>query len=264
MREQVCKTMCPYARFQSALIDMDSLVIAYDAGRGESRGSRARSADPKALGLGDCIDCTLCVQVCPTGIDIRNGLQNECIACAACIDVCDQVMAKMDYPKGLIRYSSGNGMSQQLSPVQMVQRVGRTRVWVYGALLLVVGGALVLSLATRKGFSVDVMKDRGTLAREVERGAIENVYRLQVMNTLEQPQNFRASVSGLPDLQMVTDPQLTVEATGIGSLALRLSLPAEAAQARRGQTLPIVITVQARLDGKDIQVQEKSTFYVPR
>lgn len=264
MREQVCKTMCPYARFQSALIDMDSLVIAYDAGRGESRGSRARSADPKALGLGDCIDCTLCVQVCPTGIDIRNGLQNECIACAACIDVCDQVMAKMDYPKGLIRYSSGNGMAQQLSPVQMVQRVGRTRVWVYGALLVVVGGALVLSLATRKGFSVDVMKDRGTLAREVERGAIENVYRLQVMNTLEQPQNFRASVAGLPDLQMVTDPQLTVEATGIGSLALRLSLPAEAAQAWRGQTLPIVITVQARLDGKDIQVQEKSTFYVPR
>jgi cytochrome c oxidase accessory protein FixG len=113
LREQVCKYMCPYARFQSALIDMDSLVIAYDAGRGEARGSRPRKADPRALGLGDCIDCTLCVQVCPTGIDIRNGLQNECIACAACIDVCDDVMGKMGYPKGLIRYSSGNGDRQR-------------------------------------------------------------------------------------------------------------------------------------------------------
>jgi cytochrome c oxidase accessory protein FixG len=114
MREQICKHMCPYARIQSALIDMDSMVIAYDEQRGESRGSRSRGADPAALGLGDCIDCTLCVQVCPTGIDIRKGLQSECIACAACIDVCDQVMEKMDYPKGLIRYTSGNGIMQQL------------------------------------------------------------------------------------------------------------------------------------------------------
>ncbi|RFO97337.1 cytochrome c oxidase accessory protein CcoG [Rhodoferax lacus] len=264
MREQVCKTMCPYARFQSALIDMDSLVIAYDADRGEARGGRARSADPKALGLGDCIDCTLCVQVCPTGIDIRNGLQNECIACAACIDVCDQVMLKMDYAPGLIRYSSGNGMEQQLNSRQLAQRVGRPRVWIYGALLLLVGSAFVLSLSTRKGFSVDVMKDRGTLAREVERGAIENVYRLQVMNAREQAQHFTASVQGPPGLRVVTDPQLTVEATGIASLTVRLNLPPEQAKAVRGQTLPIHFRVQTEVDGQVLSTEEKSTFYVPR
>ena len=264
MREQVCKHMCPYARFQSALIDMDSLVIAYDAERGESRGSRHRTADPKALGLGDCIDCTLCVQVCPTGIDIRNGLQNECIACAACIDVCDQVMLKMDYPKGLIRYSSGNGIAQQLTPAQMVQRVSRPRVWIYAVLLLVVGGVFVTSLSLRKGFSVDVMKDRGTLAREVEQGAIENVYRMQVMNGMEQARSFHASVAGLPGLQLVSAPDLQVDSIGIGSLTLRLNLPAQASQPYRGQTLPIAISVQAEVDGKPVAVTEKSTFYVPR
>jgi len=264
MREQVCKTMCPYARFQSALIDMDSLVIAYDAQRGESRGSRARSADPKALGLGDCIDCTLCVQVCPTGIDIRNGLQNECIACAACIDVCDQVMTKMNYPKGLIRYSSGTGIEQNLNRAQLVRRAGRPRVWIYAGLLLLVGGLFATSLATRKGFSVDVMKDRGTLAREVERGAIENVYRLQVSNGLEQAQRYTASVSGLPGLQLTTDPELTVEPIGIGSLTLRLNLPAEAAQALRGQTLPIAFAVRTEVDGQTLTTHEKSTFHVPR
>jgi cytochrome c oxidase accessory protein FixG len=264
LREQVCKHMCPYARFQSALIDMDFMVIAYDAARGESRGSRARSADPQALGLGDCIDCTLCVQVCPTGIDIRNGLQNECIACAACIDVCDQVMAKMDYAPGLIRYSSGNGMAQQLSTRQLVQRVGRPRVWIYGALLLGVGTLFTTSLATRTGFAVDIMKDRGTLAREVGSGMIENVYRMQVMNGLEQPQRYHATVQGLDGLQMATDADLHVEATGIGSLAMRLTLPPEVAQAHRGQTLPIVFTVQTEVDGRAIQTDEKSTFYVPR
>jgi cytochrome c oxidase accessory protein FixG len=264
MREQVCKTMCPYARFQSALIDMDSMVIAYDAGRGENRGSRSRSADRKELGLGDCIDCTLCVQVCPTGIDIRNGLQNECIACAACIDVCDQVMEKMDYPKGLIRYSSANGIAQHLTKREMVKRTGRPRVWIYAALLLLVGGLFVISLSNRKGFSVDVMKDRGTLAREVEFGAIENVYRMQVMNGLERQQQYHASVHGLPALQLVTAPDLTVEATGINSLAIRLSLPADAAQNYRGQTVPIFFQVQTEVDGRVVSTEEKSTFYVPR
>jgi cytochrome c oxidase accessory protein FixG len=264
MREQVCKTMCPYARFQSALIDMDSMVIAYDAERGENRGSRARSADPKELGLGDCIDCTLCVQVCPTGIDIRDGLQNECIACAACIDVCDQVMTKMNYPLGLIRYSSGNGMEQHLSTPQIVQRVNRPRVWIYAVLLLLVGGVFAISLSTRKGFSVDVMKDRGTLAREVELGAIENVYRMQVMNGLEHQQLYHASVRGLPGLQLVTVPDLTVEATGINALAVRLSLPQAQAENFRGQTVPIFFQVQTEVDGRVVSTEEKSTFYVPR
>jgi cytochrome c oxidase accessory protein FixG len=126
MREQICKYMCPYARFQSAMIDADSMIITYDAARGDPRGSRKRNTDPRAQGLGDCVDCTLCVQVCPTGIDIRNGLQNECIGCAACIDACDQVMDKMNYPRGLIRYSTENAMHDHLDKKEI--QIGRAHV----------------------------------------------------------------------------------------------------------------------------------------
>lgn len=264
LREQICKQMCPYARIQSALTDMDSMVIAYDTERGESRGSRPRNVDPQTLGLGDCIDCTLCVQVCPTGIDIRNGLQNECIACAACIDVCDEVMEKMNYPKGLIRYSSGRGMANKLTPKQMVQRVWRPRVWAYGLLFLVVMSFFVGGLATRKGFAVDVIKDRGTMARETGNGNIENVYRLQVMNTTETPQTYHASVQGLAGLTLATHPVLNVPAAGIGSLTIRLTLPAEAAQAYRGKASPIMFKVDTQDDGKVVSVEEKSTFVIPR
>jgi cytochrome c oxidase accessory protein FixG len=262
MREQICKHMCPYARFQSALIDMDSMVIAYDERRGESRGSRPRGADSAALGLGDCIDCTLCVQVCPTGIDIRKGLQNECIACAACIDVCDQVMLKMDYPKGLIRYTSGNGLVQGLNARQIIRRVNRPRVWIYGALLVLVCSAFAYNLTTRLSFSVDVIKDRGALAREVGPGEIENVYRLQIMNGLEQAQRYTVSVNGLPGLRISSDPQLEVQAVGIASLPIRLTLPPELAAQSRGKTLPIVFEVQTSVDGRAESRQEKSTFYV--
>ena len=264
LREQICKQMCPYARIQSALTDMDSMVIAYDAERGESRGSRARNADPKALGLGDCIDCTLCVQVCPTGIDIRNGLQNECIACAACIDVCDEVMEKMNYPKGLIRYSSGRGMADKLTPGQMVKRVWRPRVWFYSALLLLAGAIFVVGLSTRKGFAVDVIRDRGTMAREIGNGDIENIYRLKIMNATEISQTYTASVQGLPGLTLVTDPVLSVPATGIGSLTVRLTLAAEAAQAQRGTVSPIMFRVEAKTLDPIVVVEEKSTFVVPR
>ncbi len=264
LREQICKQMCPYARIQSALTDMDSLVIAYDTERGEARGSRSRAVDPKTLGLGDCIDCTLCVQVCPTGIDIRNGLQNECIACAACIDVCDEVMGKMNYPIGLIRYSSGTGMANKLTPRQMVKRVWRPRVWVYSVLLLVVTGVFVLGLSTRKGFAVDVIKDRGMMAREIANGDVENIYRLQVMNSTEQTQTYSASVHGLPGLAMVTNPVLTVPATGIGSLTVRLTLPAATVQNHVGQAVPIFF--QVRTTGREalLMVEEKSTFVLPR
>ncbi len=264
MREQICKYMCPYARFQSALIDMDSMVIAYDTERGESRGSRPRTADPKALGLGDCIDCTLCVQVCPTGIDIRDGLQNECIACAACIDVCDSVMQKMNYPKGLIRYSSGNGIAQKLTTPQMVRRVWRPRVWIYGVLLLLVIGVLAANLSARKGFFVDIMKDRGALAREIASGTIENVYRLQIMNGMEHPEQFSVRVEGLAGLAITTENRLIVESTAISSLTTRLTLPADVALSHRGQTLPITFFIQAMGGDNGPVVTEKSTFYVPK
>lgn len=264
LREQICKQMCPYARIQSALTDMDSMVIAYDSVRGEARGSRARAADPKALGLGDCIDCTLCVQVCPTGIDIRNGLQNECIACAACIDVCDEVMVKMNYPKGLIRYSSGRGIADKLTPRQMVKRGWRPRVWFYGVLFLGVVAIFVGGLSTRKGFAVDIIKDRGTMARELGNGDIENIYRLKVMNTTEHTQTYTASVQGLPGLALATDPLLSVPATGIGSLTIRLTLPFETAQAYRGKASPIHFRVETRERDKAAVVEEKSTFVIPR
>jgi len=134
MREQVCKYMCPYARFQSAMFDRDTLVVSYDERRGEPRGSRARGADPRKLNLGSCIDCRMCVQVCPTGIDIRKGLQYECIACAACIDACDGVMDKMQYPRGLIRYSTQHAIEGHTT------RVLRPRVIVYATLLTVLCG----------------------------------------------------------------------------------------------------------------------------
>ena len=262
LREQICKHMCPYARIQSALTDMDSMVIAYDAQRGEARGSRARAVDPKALGLGDCIDCTLCVQVCPTGIDIRNGLQNECIACAACIDVCDEVMLKMNYPTGLIRYSSGKGIAEKLTTRQMVKRVWRPRVWVYGVLFLAVVAIFVGGLSNRKGFAVDIIKDRGALARELGNGDVENVYSLKIMNASEASQSYTASVQGLPGLRLATDPVITVPATGIGSLTIRLTLPHEAAQALRGKASPIRFRVEAT--GQSVAVEEKSTFLIPR
>ncbi len=264
LREQVCKYMCPYARFQSALIDMDSLVIAYDTQRGEARGSRSRKADPKALGLGDCIDCTLCVQVCPTGIDIRNGLQNECIACAACIDVCDDVMDKMGYAQGLIRYSSGNAIEKSWSPRQMLARVWRPRVIIYGVLLLAASLTFVVSLSTRSGFGVDIIRDRGALARQTGKGQIENVYRLQIRNGTEQTQRFNVQVSGLPGLQLVTSAELEVPAIGIASLPVRLTLPPEQAETLRGRASEIQFTITRVNTGDTRSSTERSTFFVPR
>ncbi|MDO9285948.1 MAG: cytochrome c oxidase accessory protein CcoG [Aquabacterium sp.] len=264
LREQVCKYMCPYARFQSALIDRDSLVIAYDSGRGEARGSRSRQADPRSLGLGDCINCTLCVQVCPTGIDIRNGLQNECIGCAACIDVCDDVMDKMGYAKGLIRYSTENGVAGGWSRAQMLRRTLRPRVLLYGLVLLAVSAGFVISLAQRSGFTVDVIRDRGALARVVEGGVIENVYTLHIANVSEQARQFRVGVTGLPGLQIVTPTALSVEPTRIGTLALRLALPPEAGEALRGQATAIAFEIVTLQDGEPVMRREKSTFFVPR
>ena len=162
MREQVCKYMCPYARFQSAMFDQDTLVIEYDPMRGEPRGSRGRKADPRAQGLGDCVDCNICVQVCPTGIDIRNGLQYECIGCAACIDACDQVMDKMSYPRGLIRYSTQNATRNRWDRRRILARVTRPRVLVYCSILGAIVVAAAASLWMRVPLKVDVIRDRAS------------------------------------------------------------------------------------------------------
>lgn len=259
MREQVCKYMCPYARFQSAMFDKDTLIVTYDEARGEPRGSRSKKADPKALNLGSCIDCTLCVQVCPTGIDIRKGLQYECISCAACIDVCDTVMDKMNYPRGLIRYSTQNAVAQGWGKAQLLRRIFRPRVLVYSAILIAITIALFASLALRSSFKVDVMRDRASLARIVSGGKIENVYRLQVMNATERTQNYRITASGLPGLVLASEGSFTVDATGVRGVPVVLQLPYEAASAGSHE---IHFEIEA-IDSQE-RVTEKSVFLVPR
>jgi cytochrome c oxidase accessory protein FixG len=266
MREQVCKYMCPYARFQSAMFDRDTLIISYDPGRGEPRGSRKRTADHRSLGLGDCIDCGLCVQVCPTGIDIRKGLQYECIGCAACIDVCDGVMDKMSYPRGLIRYATQNSMANAWTPAQMWARVRRPRVLVYTGVLVLIVVAMLASLALRKPFRVDVVRDRGTLARLVDEGFIENVYRLQLMNATEAAQTYVVTVRGIDGAQIVGKPEVRLEAAEARWLPLSVRIPPQAAAASGPGVRGIWFDVERKPRGGDpaAQVSEESTFVIPR
>jgi len=264
MREQVCKYMCPYARFQSAMFDTDTLIITYDAARGEPRGSRGRKVDPRASGLGDCVDCSICVQVCPTGIDIRNGLQYECIGCAACIDGCDQVMDKMGYPKGLIRYSTENALKNGWGWDRIVQRILRVRVFVYTGILLAIVAAAGTSLYLRVPVKLDVIRDRGALAREVEGGRIENVYRLQVMNTEETARRVTLRVTGgkdLAGLEILAGRQpLELAPTDARSLAVRVRADAGA---RRGSHAIEFVVEPAGGAARAFVLREKSRFLVP-
>ena len=264
MREQICQYMCPYARFQSTLIDRDSLIIAYDPARGDPRGSRPRRADPKALGLGDCVDCRLCVQVCPTGIDIREGLQNECIGCAACVDVCDDVMGRVGYAPGLIRYATARGLEAGTGWRGMFERLWRPRVVVYGLLLLGSSVALVAGLALRDPFAVDAIRDRGVLARLADSGGIENVYRLRLTNRSERPQHYRIGAEGLPGLAVVQGHEAATAPAGIGEIVVRLELPPEGAARASPGAHPIRFVVSAAAHGAEAVVQTASTFVVPR
>ncbi|HOX68023.1 MAG TPA: FixG Ig-like domain-containing protein, partial [Burkholderiaceae bacterium] len=222
-----------------------------------------------AQGLGDCIDCTLCVQVCPTGIDIRDGLQNECIGCAACIDVCGDVMDKMGYPKGLIRYSTENGVALGWTRLQMLKRALRPRVLIYGAVLLSASIAFATSMALRSPFKFDVVKDRGTLARVVDDGAIENVYRIQIMNRTEARQTYRVTASGIDGL-VVSATTASAGPASVASLVVSLRLAHADAQLLQGASTPLMFEV-AVLDspsssaaGSAAVQREKSTFFVPR
>ena len=199
MREQVCIYMCPYARFQSAMFDKDTLVISYDQARGEPRGSRRRSTDHRALGMGDCVNCSLCVQVCPTGIDIRHGLQYQCIGCAACVDVCDQVMEKMQYSKGLIRYTTEHAMHG------IKTRILRPRVMVYATLLLGILAVLVVAISQRVPLELDVIRDRNALYRETNEGLIENIYTLKIINKDRNEHRYRISISGLEGIELLNE-----------------------------------------------------------
>ena len=277
MREQVCKYMCPYARFQSVMFDQDTLVIAYDTKRGEPRGARPKKVDARAAGLGDCIDCQICVQVCPTGIDIRKGLQYECIGCAACIDGCDQVMDKMGYPKGLIRYASENSLLHGYDRRAMWRRVFRLRTWIYGGLLLGITIAAGAGVALKAPLKVDVIRDRGALARESAPGVIENVYRLQIMNIDERARQFTVAAEGLPGLKVVgVDQPITVDGAATRLVPLRVQAPAEDAEEHENgerdrhereradsRSRRIEFVIQAA-DDPSVSRHEKSTFIFPR
>ena len=260
MREQVCKYMCPYARFQSAMFDKDTMIVTYDKARGEPRGARSKKADPKALGLGSCVDCTLCVQVCPTGIVIRKGLQYECIGCGACIDVCDEVMDKVGYPRGLVKYSTQNGLAQGWTREQMIRHAFRPRVLVYSGILGVITLAVFVSLFLRTPLKVDVIRDRGALARMVEQGRIENVFRLQIMNATEATQRYVIRVDGLDGLSIASPTEVEVLPTEVRSAAVRVQIPPNAVPPG---SHPIHFTIHST--GKDVaQVVEKGVFIVPR
>ena len=272
LREQVCKYMCPYARFQSAMFDKDTLIISYDAGRGEPRGGvRSRKQDGKAAGLGDCIDCELCVQVCPTGIDIRQGLQYECIGCAACVDVCNGVMDKMQYPRGLIRYDTQNSMAanlpHNLSRTKVLQRIFRPRVLAYSAVLVLICGGLLTGLLLRSPFRVDVVRDRGVLARTVEDGWVENVYRLQIMNATEAAQRYRVVATGLPSIAQDLRRDVAVGPAEARWVAVAVRVPpAVAAQAGAGShAMQFEVNLVPQEAGAQARsVIEKTTFVVPR
>jgi cytochrome c oxidase accessory protein FixG len=208
LREQVCKYMCPYARFQGAMFDADTLIISYDQKRGEARGPGKQRA-----ALGDCIDCTLCVQVCPTGIDIRDGLQIDCIACGACIDACDQVMEKVGSPLGLIRYSTENAMAEAgPQAIQWRKVLLRPRVILYALLLSTLFAATATGLVLRKPLLLDVLRDRNALYRVLNAGEIENSYSLKITNKASVARNFVLELRGPAELALVSAVQIAVPA----------------------------------------------------
>jgi cytochrome c oxidase accessory protein FixG len=253
MREQVCKYMCPYARFQSAMFDRDTLIITYDDTRGEPRGARKKGTDHKAKGLGDCVDCTMCVQVCPTGIDIRKGLQYECIACAACIDACDEVMDKVGYPRGLIRYDTQSGLEGQR------KRVLRPRTMVYATLLALLVAGFAVTLSGRDVVGVDVIRDRNALFRERPDGRIENVYNVKLLNKDRQAHEFRISATGLEGLEIdYAGPTVYVGPGAVQSVPVRIRVPRGSVQ---GGT-DVVVGIEA-VSRPDLTASGKARFIAP-
>ena len=275
LREQVCIYMCPYARFQSAMFDKDTLIIAYDAERGEPRGGRRKSVPdvatrrdalfsnirvepaktdpdlPSPEQLGECIDCNVCVQVCPTGIDIREGLQYECIACAACIDACDSIMDKMEYPRGLIKYSTQHAIDHNTTHVL------RPRTIVYGLILLTIIGLWITGIILREPVAMDVLRDRNALYR-VQDSDVENVYTLKIMNKDSVAHTYTISVTGLPDAEVAFDrEQIEIPAGELLNLPVRVETQLEGVRGG-GQDIEFVLESD---DGT--RIVEESRFFAP-
>jgi cytochrome c oxidase accessory protein FixG len=258
LREQVCKYMCPYARFQSAMFDRDTLVITYDAERGEPRGARRRGTDARAQGKGDCIDCTLCVQVCPTGIDIRKGLQIECITCAACIDVCDDVMDKMGSPHGLIRYTTTHALEHQATHVL------RPRTLIYGTILALLTVGFVVAVAMRSPVSLDVIRDRNALFRLADDGNVDNVYTIRILNKSEHPQRFVLEARGSAPLTLLARQAVYLVPSGaVYSLPLRVRRAAYDPRTMEQIGAETIVFTLRSLDDSKIHTETEARFLAP-
>ena len=256
LREQVCIYMCPYARFQSAMFDKDTLIIAYDEKRGEQRGGRKKDMSKEeyqAEGLGDCIDCMQCVHVCPTGIDIRDGLQYECIACAACIDACDDVMEKMGYEKNLIRYTSENhdagGKLRLLRP----KTIG------YGIALLAITTLFILSIWFRTPLELDIIKDRNRLYVTNSEGFIVNIYKLRILNKDQVGHTYTINVSGNENLIYQGPKQVSLPSEGIREVPVRVALDP---YYLKDSSFEVNFTLQA-VDSESIKVVQDAKFIGP-
>ena len=259
LREQMCLFMCPYARFQSVMFDPDTLTVTYDKYRGETRGARRKDEDYKAAGKGDCVDCGICVQVCPTGIDIRDGLQYECIGCAACIDACDQVMDKVGYPRGLIRYTSEHALEKGWGKPEIIRHLARPRTLIYGAILVAIVAATLWGIATRIPLRVDVIRDRGVMSRETDNGMIENLYRLQIMNVSETAHRYSIAVSGLEGIDFDGDHVLEIPPSASRTLTVAVRIPADSGK----QAKNVIHFNVAEISDPQVAAHEKATFLMP-
>ena len=259
MREQVCKYMCPYARFQSVMFDPDTLIVTYDEARGEPRGVRRKGEDPSSRG--DCIDCGICIQVCPTGIDIRKGLQYECIGCAACVDACDQIMDKVSLPRGLVRYTTENALKRGWNSSEIIRHVLRPRTLIYGTILLGIITAFIWGLVTRIPLRVDVARDRTPTGRVVSGGMVENDYVIRFMNMTESKRDFVINVDGLEGVRISGGKQqVTVDPIENREEIVSVQAPEGAGEPGSNRIYFNVVST----DDPNVKRREKAVFLYPK
>lgn len=250
MRSIFCVHMCPYSRFQSAMFDKNTYSVGYDATRGEKRGPRSRKVDRSETGLGDCVDCDLCVQVCPTGIDIRDGLQYECINCGACIDACDQTMDKMGYPRGLISYTSEQVLEGKETKLLRPKIIG------YGLMLLVMVGLFIVNLSTLTNAEMEILRDRNSLYRENVDGLIENTYTLKVINKSTDAQAYRITFAGLKDATLIGPKQITIQSGEVFTQPISIAVDPYDIKAKK-----ITVTIKlTNVDNNEVIEQDASFF----
>ena len=253
MREQVCKYMCPYARFQSVMYDKDTLTVSYDAARGESRGPRKANEDYKAAGKGDCIDCSWCVQVCPVDIDIRDGMQYECIDCGLCIDACNSVMDKVGYERGLIRFTTEDALETGKTHVLRARFIG------YSLALVTMLAGFIYIVTSRVPVSVDVIRDRGARLYRVSGEQVQNVYTVKINNMDRHSHTYIVKVEGEHAYRVRGYRPMELEEGEVFTMPLRVSVPKAALTASQNE---IFITVQAR-DDETVSARQKTSFIGP-